>query len=416
MKIVNSTIGVLITLILLVGCTISQQASGTIIQVDRLAPPNTEAQAPVAQGEPTVKIEPASATINAGETVRVEIQIENMTGLAGAEIEIQFNAAVLQAQDADPGKDGIQMEPGTFPSPDFVAQNEVDNSVGLGTYAAVQLGSAADGSGVLAALTFEAIADGVSDISLNKILLSNGDGQSINATAINGQITVGEGGGPNPTDTPVPVDPTDTPVPVDPTDTPAPVDPTPTDTPSAGNPTPTNTPVVQPPTNTPVPPPAITSTPVPPPIEPPPPNANIPPGATTGFCYRVQPGENLFRIGLKFNIHYNEIALANALWSSDHIIAHQALFIPEMMGNGPNFYISRGGDTLGVIAEQCRLPVDFLAKMNGLTAQDNLPLMAGHVLRIPIPPFPLPSHQPGPPGMYRPAVQPCQVNPCNSTY
>lgn len=403
---------VFVIAVMLAGCTLSQQANRGAspanaqpeVEVNQLVPAAegaVEVAAVVAaQSGTVIKVEPASTTLNNGETVKINIVIENVSNLIGADVALTFNPAVLQAQDGDAAKDGLQVEVGPFLSPDFVIANTIDNATGTAQYALTQLPTSnpASGTGVIASITFEAIANGTSDLTLTKTDLPSDQAQPISADVQNGQVQVGDGGGGEPTATPMPATetptgPTDTPVP--PTNTP--VVP-PTNTPVVP---PTNTPVV-PPTNTPVVPPTATPTTppggptMPPPTSVPPPPVppvgNIPPGATVGFCYRVQPGDTLFGIGQRFGIDHRDITLVNDLWPPDHIYAYQALFIPEQLGRGPNFYIVRSGDSLENIAQQCHLPVRFLAKANGLS--EFAVLSPGHVLRIPIPPFP-PASKPG---------------------
>ncbi|HXV41811.1 MAG TPA: LysM peptidoglycan-binding domain-containing protein [Anaerolineae bacterium] len=47
-----------------------------------------------------------------------------------------------------------------------------------------------------------------------------------------------------------------------------------------------------------------------------------------GTCYKVKYGDNLFRIGLRFGVHYSYIAQVNGLPSPHRIYAGQVLYIP----------------------------------------------------------------------------------------
>jgi hypothetical protein len=386
---VKKIIWFIVAVLLLTGCAVAQGTSGTIVQADRFVPPASEGVNVTMQSGVVIKLEPASTTLNVGETVKVSIVVENVTNMNGIDVQVKFNPAVLQAQDGNSGSDGIQLEAVTsFLPPDFPVKNEIDNGAGLAHYAVVLLTSSpANGTGTVASITFEAIADGASELTfINSDLVSADNAQAIPVTPVNGQVTVGSGGGTTPVDTPVP-----TPTPTlgsgtMPTDTPMP---TPTSWPGT---IPTDTPMPpQPATPTPVVvvtlPPVVLPTPIPT-FVPPPPSANLPQGATVGFCYQVQPGETLYGIGQDFGIDLNDIALVNDLRPPYHILAYQALFIPQELGRGPNFYIARAGDTLGSIAEQCHLSIRFLAQVNQLEFDGGLPLSGGYVVRVPIPPFP----------------------------
>jgi LysM repeat protein len=346
----------------------------------------------VAQTEAVIRFEPPSAQVEVGSLQVIELRIENVSNLAGADVQVQFNPTVLQVQDADPGNEGIQIEPGNFPTPDFVAANTVNNTDGLLQYAAVQIPPTqpVSGSGLLARVTFQAVAAGTSDLIFARADLASGEAEPIAVTSQSGQIVVG---GPGPIVTPTV---TNTPVPGQPTPTFTPLPPPPTATPF------TPTPI---PTFTLTPPPPLTPTPVPPQVF-------IPPGATQGFCYRVQPGETLANLAGKCPADTRFcnlpdpgfISLANDLHPPGHIYPQQVLFIPRAYGSGPNVYVVQPDDTLAGIAEQCQLKVDLLAYVNGLAENANLEGIGA--LIIPRPPFAPPSRYPypqkGPPSVWPP--------------
>jgi LysM repeat protein len=338
-----------------------------------------------------IRFEPAAVQLAAGSPQVIELRIENVINLAGADVQVQFNPAVLQVQDADTGREGIQIEPGSFPAPDFVAANVVSNTVGLLQYAVVQIPPTqpVSGSGLLARITFQTIAEGTSDLIFTRADLASGQAQPIAVTRQSGQIVVS---GPGPIVTPTS---TNTPVPGQPT-------PTPTNTPIPGQPTATFTPIPPPPTATPlIPTPIPTFMPTPTPVTP---QVFIPPGATQGFCYRVQPGDTLESLAYTYGTDPGFISLANDLYPPGHIYPQQVLFMPTAYGNGPNVYVVKPGDTLAGIAQQCQLKVDLLAYVNGLAEDANLE--GTEFLIIPRPPFAPPSRYPypqvGPPSVWPP--------------
>lgn len=385
-------VGVLV--LLLTGCTVNRPAEAAN-DIDEFVPPTAVA---AQTNEAVIRLQPATQQLNVGDTTAVQILVENVVGLVAVDIQLQFNPAILQAQDADPNQDGVQIQPGDFLAAEFVVANEVNNSTGLVHYAVVQLGSTppANGSGLLATITWQAVAQGNSQLAFTLTQLANGDGQDLPVVPQGGQIIVGQPTGEPPT---VTFTPTLTPLPGT-TNTPTP---TPTLTLTPGVDTPTPTPTVEP-TVTPTASPTVTPMPPPPTQTPIPPVTTIPPGVTVGFCYRVQEGETLYSVGQKFGVHPHHIDVVNNLYPPGHIFTHQALFVPTDMGYGPNYYIMQTGDSLASIADACHLPVSFLASVNGLNENDVL--QAGHVLRIPIPPFPPPSRYPHPPPG-PPSVAPC---------
>jgi LysM repeat protein len=67
-------------------------------------------------------------------------------------------------------------------------------------------------------------------------------------------------------------------------------------------------------------------TPIAPPVQPVPQNFIDPTGA---LIHIVQPGENIFRIGLIYNVTWDRIARANGIFNPNFVIAGQRLVIPR---------------------------------------------------------------------------------------
>lgn len=380
-----SVIGVLA--LLLVGCDLPRSA-GAAGDIDAFVPPAeiaAQASPPAVAAQPdntVVRLQPATQQLKVGEMGNVQILIENVTNLMGLEIELQFGPNIIQIQDTDPNKEGIQIQSGDFLSPDFVKSNVADNTTGIISYVLVQVPPTppVSGSGVLATITFQAVAQGSSNLTLSIVKLADSEARPISATIQSGQVTVnGDTSQPTPTFTatltPIPGQPTLTPtLTITPTiETPTPIPPTATPTMSP-TPTPSTTP---------------TSTSIPPIVD-------IPTGATVGFCYRVEEGDTLYSLAQKFGVNAHHISLVNDLHPPGYIFTHQALFIPKQYGYGPKVYVVEANDTtLASIAEQCHLPVSLLASINDLA--ENAILQPGHVVEIPLPPFPPPSRFPHPP-------------------
>ena len=77
-----------------------------------------------------VFIDPPTREMVLGETKKVRIEVENVTGLFGAEVHLAFDPNLLEVVDADADTAGVQIEPGDFLSPDFMAKNNVDQASG----------------------------------------------------------------------------------------------------------------------------------------------------------------------------------------------------------------------------------------------------------------------------------------------
>ncbi|MBL8117685.1 MAG: LysM peptidoglycan-binding domain-containing protein [Anaerolineae bacterium] len=119
------------------------------------------------------------------------------------------------------------------------------------------------------------------------------------------------------------------------------------------------------------------------------------PGETT---HVVQPGENLFRISLRYNVSMASIASRNNIANLNLIYVGQTLIIPAGGTTNPppataapgvtptppppstSTYTVQRGDTLGSIARRFNTTIQSLASLNNI-ANPNL-IYAGQVLRV----------------------------------
>ncbi len=186
-----------------------------------------------AQGT-VVKVDPASSTVSIGATVVVNVRIENVTNLAGAEVHLTYDPFLLEAQ---------QLQAGGFLAPDYVVQSSATG--GRIDYAIAQMPphTPVSGSGALLQITFKGLAAGTAALNFTSAILSDGSGTLIPSTTQNGTVTVTGGPTNTPTPTNTPAGPTNTPTP---TSTPAGPTNTPTPTNTPGGPTNTPTPTSMP--------------------------------------------------------------------------------------------------------------------------------------------------------------------------
>ena len=112
-----------------------------------------------AGGDPAlVRCEPSIAMGPVTNTLTVDIFVENVAGLYGADIQLMFDTTAAQVVDADPNMPGVQIQPlAGFLSPDLVVRRQADNNSGLIWYAVTQLNPSppVSGSGALARVTFQ---------------------------------------------------------------------------------------------------------------------------------------------------------------------------------------------------------------------------------------------------------------------
>jgi len=110
--------------------------------------------------------------------------------------------------------------------------------------------------------------------------------------------------------------------------------------------------------------------------------APAPSGPTT---YVVQPDDNLFRIALRFNTTVEAIAEANGIANPRLIRVGQTLVVPEASGQQPpaggTTYVVQPGDNLFRIALRYNMSYRRLAEYNGITNPSNI--YVGQVIQIP---------------------------------
>ncbi len=90
-----------------------------------------------------------------------------------------------------------------------------------------------------------------------------------------------------------------------------------------------------------------------------------------GVYYRILPGENLFRIGLRFGVPWTSIAQVNGIRDEHFVPAGMILYIPTAAPLGSSAYYIRRGDTLYSICRALNLRVVDVAALNGIPAPYN---------------------------------------------
>jgi hypothetical protein len=134
------------------------------------------------QGQTVVRCEPVSATGPETGTLTVDLFVQNVEALYGADLQLSFDTSVARVVDADAGTGGVQIQPlNEFLSPDFVLRKEADNTQGTIRYAVTQLNprEAVSGSGALARVVFQAVEAGTTIVSFTATQLAHQDGKPI---------------------------------------------------------------------------------------------------------------------------------------------------------------------------------------------------------------------------------------------
>jgi hypothetical protein len=136
---------------------------------------------PTAAQGAEVWLDPVTLDLDPGDVGALDIRVENVTQLAGAEVHLAFDPALLEVVDADPAMEGVQIAHGDFLSHDFVAQNTTDPGTGTADYAiaCLPLDKAVSGGGVLARVTFRALGGGETLVKIRGILMADMQGRPI---------------------------------------------------------------------------------------------------------------------------------------------------------------------------------------------------------------------------------------------
>jgi len=150
-----------------------------------------------AQG-PTIRFVPSTTTPKVGDMVNVDIRIENVSNLYGAEVHIAFDQTRLDVLDDDAAEAGVQILPGSFfpkSDPSYVAVNEANNTAGTIDYAITMLApeSPLNGSGTLATIRFAAKTEGTASLTFVSSLLADANGAAIAHSTANSSLTIAQG-------------------------------------------------------------------------------------------------------------------------------------------------------------------------------------------------------------------------------
>lgn len=123
----------------------------------------------------SVRLGPVAQLATQGDVFTISVLISCAVDLAGYQVELRFDPAIVVVRDASNG--GLLASTGGSV---FVAGPEVDNSAGIATIGAIVLrpGPYPSGSGTLASFSFEAMSSGSTDLDAD-VSLSDVNGQAI---------------------------------------------------------------------------------------------------------------------------------------------------------------------------------------------------------------------------------------------
>ena len=128
----------------------------------------------------------SSATVNVGDTFHILISISSPTEVDSWQFDLAFTASLLKANSVTEGS--FLSESGTKTT--LFSPGVIDNGTGhitLVTDSFVDLPPGPSGSGVLADISFTALAPGVSPLTLSNVFLNDLDSGFLTT---NGQVTI----------------------------------------------------------------------------------------------------------------------------------------------------------------------------------------------------------------------------------
>lgn len=137
-------------------------------------------------GTTWVRVKPASGNYGWGETIDIEVWIEDVDGLYAGDVQLSFDPQVLAVVDANPATPAIEMFPrNDLLSPDWVIRNVANNQAGTTWYAVSQLNpsQAVSGSGAFFSFQFKTKGVGKTEVGVHYRKLASRDGIEIQADA-----------------------------------------------------------------------------------------------------------------------------------------------------------------------------------------------------------------------------------------
>ncbi len=147
----------------------------------------------LAQNETRLTLKPVES---ANGMLTVEVLAENVTDLYGLELHLKYDPAVLEIQDSQADKPGVQIEAGTLlpVSQGFVVANQADPAQGTIVYALTLLNPAPaiSGSGPIARMSFKVLQNSPSTINVEQSTLVSINLETIPAETL--PLTVGDTG------------------------------------------------------------------------------------------------------------------------------------------------------------------------------------------------------------------------------
>ena len=153
-----------------------------------------------------VRVIPANLSLAVGNTSDVAVEIVDVEGLYGFDIQLSFDPTVVEVVDADPAKPGVQVSLGRMLESGMSVRDGADNTTGVIHYAMTQLNpsEAKSGTGNLIVVKLRGKAAGNANLVITSVDLAARDASAIASSPQPGAVTVTAGASTQPTNTPIP--------------------------------------------------------------------------------------------------------------------------------------------------------------------------------------------------------------------
>ena len=139
-----------------------------------------------------VLIKPGTLQLGVGEVSEVAIEVQNVTGLYGIDIGLNFDPNSLEVVDASPQQAGVQAALGTFLDAGLLLTNSADNTTGRLNFVMVQANPSEpkSGTGAVLVVRLRGKKAGDSILTIARVMLASRDGFEIPSQGGNAQISV----------------------------------------------------------------------------------------------------------------------------------------------------------------------------------------------------------------------------------
>lgn len=111
-----------------------------------------------------ITIEPSPASVHVGESITLEVQVQNAPALGGMALHLQFDTAYLEVVETTPG---VLIDVSGYFTPTQIFTSSVNNSAGSIVYEAARgVSPFPSGEGTLIRVTFNALQEGTAAVQL----------------------------------------------------------------------------------------------------------------------------------------------------------------------------------------------------------------------------------------------------------